>query len=441
MRAALASTLLEEADILVLDEPTNFLDMLGIVWLQRYLISLSDNRISPTLIVVSHDRSFLGLCTDLIILKDMQLTYFHGNLSTYESSQSEHRQWLARTKEAKDKQKAHIEKTIATNLKAGKAKDDQNKIRQMKSRQKKLDDRWGLEVNGKGGKFKLSRDLVRKEIQLAPEELPVIISLPEPPDLRFPGSLISLENISFRYSSGSSPVIQGVDMSIGIGDRIGIMGLNGAGKSTLVQILAGTTRQTSGTMSTHPRLRLGYYSQHDVDALQALGQTDKTLTSLSLLTREVSGLLTEGEVRGLLSQLGLPGRVASDVPLCKLSGGQLVRCQLARLFWSHPHCLILDEVTTHLDYETVTALRRALDEWEGAVVAVSHDRWFLRGAIEGRIEGQAESDSNQPNNVEGTGETKRALYMVRGGKLNILERGVDEFEVLMEQRTQKLLEG
>lgn len=124
MRAALASTLREKADILILDEPTNFLDMLGIIWLQRYLISLEENKKSPNIILVSHDRDFLSLCTDLIILKDKQLTYYHGNLPTYEVSQFERKQWLTKMKEAQDKQKAHIEKTTATNLKAGKAKDD-----------------------------------------------------------------------------------------------------------------------------------------------------------------------------------------------------------------------------------------------------------------------------------------------------------------------------
>ncbi|KAK1146895.1 hypothetical protein N8T08_002221 [Aspergillus melleus] len=298
MRAALASTLLEKADILILDEPTNFLDMLGIIWLERYLVSLGDSKKPPTIIVVSHDRDFQSLCTDLIIFKDKILTYFHGDLPTYETSQFERRQWLIKMKHAKDKQKALIEQTIATNLKDGKAKDDQNKIRQAKSRQKKLDNRWGLEVSAKGGRFKLNRDR---------------------------GSLISLENVNFRYSTQSPVIIRDVNISIGMGDRIGILGLNGTGKSTLVQILVGAARETSGARFTHPRLRLGYYSQYGVEALQAIGQNEETLTPLLLLTREVNGEMTEGEIRGLLSQLGLPGRIASHVPICKLSGGQLMR--------------------------------------------------------------------------------------------------------------------
>ncbi|CAK46523.1 uncharacterized protein An14g02750 [Aspergillus niger] len=428
MRAALASTLLQDADILILDEPTNFLDMLGIIWLQRYLTSLEENRKPPTMIIVSHDRDFISLCTDLIILKDKQLTYFHGDLPTYETSQSERRKYLTTMKEAQDKQKAHIEKTIAANLKAGKANDDQNKIRQAKSRQKKLDNRWGMEVGARGD-----------EIEIPPEERPVIINLPEPPDLRFPGSLITLEKVSFRYSATSPIVIRDVDLSVGMGDRIGILGLNGAGKSTLIQTLVGETTATQGTRNTHPRLRLGYYSQHGVEALQALGAQEETLTALTLLTREVNGELTEGEVRGLLSQLGLPGRLASDVPIRKLSGGQLVRCALARLFWRRPHCLVLDEVTTHLDYETVTALRRALNEWDGAVVAVSHDRWFMRGTVEGVVDG-GQSEGEEDDSEDELEERRRVICMVRSGELSVLGRGVDEFEERMERRVRKLID-
>ncbi|KAI8689969.1 hypothetical protein LRP88_13729 [Fusarium phalaenopsidis] len=442
MRAALATALVQETDILILDEPTNFLDLLGIMWLQRYLQGLEESDQAPTLILVSHDRDFISLCTDLLILKDKQLTYFHGDLPTYEASQSERKQWLTKMKDAQDKQKAHIEKSIAANIKAGKANDDTNKLRQAKSRQKKLDDRWGLQVSAKGGRFKLNRDLVgyhltaREEIDIPPEDRPVVVYLPEPPDLRFPGALISLEKVAFRYSAKTPLVVQDVTLSVGMSDRIGVLGLNGAGKSTLIKLLVGETQPTSGTVTTHPRLKLGYYSQHAVDALQALGRSEPALTALALLTREVDGELTEGDLRGLLGQLGLPGRIASDVPISKLSGGQVVRCELARLFWRRPHCLVLDEVTTHLDYETVTALREALRDWEGAVILVSHDRWFMRGAVEGAMEDE-EDDEDEDEEKESL--RRRVVYRLKGGKMSKLENGVEEFEKLMEKRVKKLL--
>ncbi|KFA50725.1 hypothetical protein S40293_07842 [Stachybotrys chartarum IBT 40293] len=444
MRASLATVLLEETDIILLDEPTNFLDILGIMWLQHHIESLEDSDRPPTLVLISHDRDFISICTDLIILKDKQLTYFHGDLPTFEASQSERKLWLTKMKDAQDKQKAHIEKSIAANLKAGKANDDQNKLRQAKSRQKKLDDRWGLQVSARGGRFKLNRDLVghhltaRDEIDVPQNERPVVMILPEPLELRFPGALVSLENVSFRYKGASTMVLQDVSLSVSLGDRIGILGQNGTGKSTLIRLLTETTSPSKGTATIHPRLKLGYYSQHAIEALQALGKSEPDLTALTLLTRDVDGSLNDGEVRGLLSAVGLAGRVVSDVPLSSLSGGQLVRCELARLFWQRPQCLILDEVTTHLDYETVSALRDAISDWEGAVVAVSHDRWFMRGAVEGQVE-EDDDDDDGGDDEEETAPRRRIMYRLRGGKLVRLERGVDEFEEAMEKRVKKLL--
>lgn len=236
-------------------------------------------------------------------------------------------------------------------------------------RQKKLDERWGVENSAKGGRFKLNRDLAgyhfsaRAEVDIAQDERPPLISLPEPPELRFPGPLISLEGVTFRYPKGgeaaerkttttasSAPaVLRDISLTVGMGDRIGVLGLNGAGKSTLIKLLIGEERPTKGTLTTHPRLKLGYYSQQAIEALQKLGRAEPELTSLALLTVEVEGDLDEGQIRGMLGSLGLPGRLASDVPIRKLSGGQLVRCELARILWKRPHCLVLDEVTTHLD--------------------------------------------------------------------------------------------
>lgn len=443
MRAALAAALLQETDILILDEPTNFLDLLGIMWLQRYLVSLEDSPTAPTLIMVSHDRDFISLCTDLLILKDKAITSFHGTLPVYEASQSERKLYLQKMKDAQEKQRAHMEKSIAANKAAGKANDDQNKLRQAKSRQKRLDDRMGMQVNARGGRFKLNRDLAgyhltaRDEIDVPVEQRPVTVLLPEPSELRFPGALVSLEGVNFKYKGAAERTLEDINLSVGMGDRVGILGLNGAGKSTLIRVLVEGTKPSSGTVTTHPRLKLGYYSQHAVEALQAMGRKEPELTSLALLTREVEGTLNEGEIRQLLAQLGLQGRIASDVPLTKLSGGQLVRCQLARLFWRRPHCLVLDEVTTHLDYETVTALRDAISDWEGAVVLVSHDRWFMRGAVEGQVD-EDEEDSEASAEEEGP-MRRRDVYRLKGGKMAKLEGGVEEFERAMEKRVSKLM--
>ncbi|EJT74698.1 hypothetical protein GGTG_08536 [Gaeumannomyces tritici R3-111a-1] len=420
MRASLAACLLHDTDILILDEPTNFLDLLGIVWLQRYLGSLEEGGETaagitepPTLILVSHDRDFISLCTDVLVVKDKQLTYHHGDLASYESSTAERRVHLRRVKEAKDKQKAHMQDTIARNLREGRRGGDDARVRQAKSRQRKLDERWGVEVSAKGTRFKLNRDMVgwfdskREDVEVPPEDRAVVVVLPDPPELRFPGALISLEGASFRYRGAQKKqqvqlplVLQDVTLSVGMGDRVGIVGLNGSGKSTLIKLLVEDHRPTSGTAARHPRLRLGYYSQHAVQELQALGLAEPELTALSLMLRETGAgdhpepgsngsggdaavKMSEGEVRALLGSLGLPGRLASDVAVRRLSGGQLVRLGLARILWRRPQCLVLDEPTTHLDYETVSALREALRRWAGAVVLVSHDRWFVRGVVQG----------------------------------------------------------
>ncbi|CAI4210600.1 unnamed protein product [Parascedosporium putredinis] len=439
-----------DTDILILDEPTNFLDLLGIIWLQRYLQSLQDTPEPPTLILVSHDRDFISLCTDLMILKDKQITYFHGDLPSYESAQADRKLWLTKMKEAQNRQRAHMQKSITNNIKAGKANDDENKLRQAKSRQKRLDDRMGLNVSARGGRFKLNRDLegyhysARDEIEVPQDERGITIVLPEPTDLRFPGALISLENASFRYGPASRTkpqphVLENITLSVGMGDRIGILGLNGAGKSTLVKLLVSETNPSKGAVNTHPRLKLGYYSQHAVEELQARGRGDPSLTALTLLSKEVEGELDEGQVRGLLGSLGLPGRLSSDVPVAKLSGGQLVRLQLSRLLWKHPHCLILDEVTTHLDYETVTALREALRYWEGAVVLVSHDRWFMRGAVENVVEDEGDDGSDAEEEDEEEQKRRRVVYRLKARELVVLKNGVTQFEETLEKRVKKLL--
>lgn len=492
MRTALAAALLSDADILLLDEPTNFLDMLGIVWLQKFLLASSEGsgsgsglgiddsttggepaRPPPTLVLVSHDRDFVSSATDhLILLQEKGLTYYTGDLPSYEAAQAESRQHLHKVKDAQDRQRAHLQETIQRNMREGKKNNDDTRIRQAKMRQKKLDDRWGLETNAKGHRFKLNRDMAgfhlskRADIEAPTEARPMHIVLPEPPDLRFPGALLSLENVCFRYGvvkRNQEPppwTLDTVNLNVHMGDRIGIVGLNGAGKSTLIRLLVGEDsisagaggqariKPTKGTVTMHPRLRLAYYAQDSVDAIRALdlnsNQDEAPLTALSLLTRDVAGQLTEGDLRALLGELGLPGRLASDTPLRRLSGGQLVRCALARLLWQRPQCLVLDEVTTHLDYETSTALRQALRTWPGAVVLVSHDRWFMRGAIEGEVDDVAGSGSDDDGSdgdeggEDGPGGRK-LVYRLRTGKLTLLDGGVQQFEDLLEKRVKKLL--
>ncbi|EGE08318.1 ABC ATPase [Trichophyton equinum CBS 127.97] len=400
MRCMLAGALIQSADIMILDEPTNFLDMLGVIWLETYLGRMQENS----------DKTVV---------------------------------------EAQERQTAHIENTIKKNMKIGKKTGDDNKLRMAKSRQKKLDDRMGVQVSATGGRFKLSRDRVgwhdsmRAEIEVPADEKGVSIDLPEAPDLRFPGPLLSLEGVTFQYKRSGPVVLKSIDLVMHMGDRVGILGLNGCGKSTLLKILVGTNEPTQGKISRHPRLKLGYYSQHSVEELQELGRSSPTETGLSLLCRETEGVLDEGEVRGMLSSLGLPGRTASDVPVCQLSGGQLVRLALARILWPMPHILVLDEITTHLDFHTVLALAAALSSYNGALLLVSHDRYLVRKVIEGKANlddedggggGMAEHEAKDRGAAAVDESQRRDVVVLKAGKLQLQEDGVDQFEASLQKR-------
>jgi ATPase subunit of ABC transporter with duplicated ATPase domains len=332
MRCMLASVLLQgpSTDIMILDEPTNFLDLLGVIWLENYLQAMSET-CQTTILLVSHDRDFINsVCEEIIIIRDQKLNYFKGNLAAYEQDFEEQKLYWGRMKEAQEKQVAHMEASIRENIKAGKKTNDDNKLRQAKSRQKKVDDRMGLQVNAKGGRFKLNRDLVgyhlssRAEIEVPEDERGASMSIPDATELRFPGPLVSIEGVTFQYKRNDRIILENINLVMHIGDRVGIVGLNGCGKSTLVRILMGSNVPSKGKVTTHPRLKVGYYGQHSVEELQERGKGDPSLTALALLMAEVEGSLNEGAVRGMLSSMGLPGRVASDVPVNKLSGGQLV---------------------------------------------------------------------------------------------------------------------
>jgi ATPase subunit of ABC transporter with duplicated ATPase domains len=330
MRCMLASILIQNPNIMILDEPTNFLDLLGVVWLEEYLKRMRDSS-QTTIVLVSHDRDFVdSVCEEIVILRDQKLTYFKGNLSAYEKDFEEQKLYWGRMKEAQDRQIAHMEATVRESIKVGKKTNDDNKLRMAKSRQKKLDDRMGVQVNARGGRFKLNRDLAgwhlssRDEIDVPQDEKGVSIQLPDASELRFPGPLVSLEGVVFKYKPSAAPVLKGIDLVMHMGDRVGIMGLNGSGKSTLIRLVAGTTVPSQGKVSTHSRLKMGYYAQHSIEELQSLGQEDPSLTALALIAKDVAGSLNEGQLRGLLSSLGLQGRIVSDVPIRRLSGGQLV---------------------------------------------------------------------------------------------------------------------
>lgn len=393
-RCDLACALCQYADVLLLDEPTNFLDLPSIIWLQDYIRSLNNT----TVLITTHDRDFGdAVAEELIVLRNQALETFRGNLSLYERERYKKAKHLTKMKDAQDKQKKHMEKTVANNIKAAREKGDDKKLKQAASRKKKLDERMGIEVGLKGGRFKLNRDLGgyhltnRAEIEIPDFDRPVKMAFPrQPPDLRFPGSLVSLEKVCFAYPRRRKvPVLSDIDLTIHPGQRVGLAGLNGSGKTTLVSLIVGGNDDavggltpTSGSITRHPRAKFGRYSQQSVEEITAIAGENRHLTALSHLQEYCGAAMEEKDARQLLGSLGLQGRIVSDVPLALLSGGQKVRVALAKLLWPPPQLLILDEVTTHLDAESILGLINALREYDGALLVVSHDRYLMVGLRE-----------------------------------------------------------
>ena len=387
-RCDLACALTQYADVLLLDEPTNFLDLPSIIWLQDYINSMTNT----TVLITTHDRDFGdAVAEELILLRNQVLEPFRGNLSLYEREKWKKIQYLTKMKDAKDKQKKHIEKSIAGNIKAAKDKGDDKKLKQAASRQKKLDNRWGLEVGLKGGRFKLNRDLVgyhtsqRAKIEIPDFEPPVKLAFPQQPaDLRFPGALVNMEKVTFAYPDmKKSPTLTDVSLTIHPGTRTGLAGLNGSGKTTLVSLIMGSNDPnglipTSGSITRHARAKFGRFSQQSVEEITAIASSNPQLTALKHLMEVDDAEMDEKKARQILGSLGLHGQAVSDVPLALLSGGQKVRVALAKLLCPPPQLLILDEVTTHLDFDTILGLILALKEYDGALLIITHDRFFMR---------------------------------------------------------------
>ncbi|GAC72117.1 ATPase component of ABC transporters with duplicated ATPase domains [Moesziomyces antarcticus T-34] len=438
-RASLASALLQPAHILLLDEPVNYLDLPAVLFVQQFIAS-----IPHTVVTVSHDREFLDAVADeLIILRKEKLTYFEGNLTTYERETRQERLHKLRQQEVLDRKKAAVQKSIAEAAKSAKKSGDDNKMRMVKQRQRKLDDRWGLEVNSKGHRFKLNRDMVgyylshRSGPDIEELDAPIRFSFADPEPLRFPGSLAHLDGVSVRYEGQKKDTIKDVNLNIGPGERVAIVGPNGHGKTTLLNAMVGKLTPSKGTVERHARATISIYAQHTLEELST-----QSVTALAHFLERFPDA-GDANARSFLGQLGLKGRTADTIPLTGLSGGQLVRLGLAEVMWLSPDLVVLDEVTTHLDSDTIDALIEALRLYTGAVLLVSHDRYAVKRIIELAPDPAAveeEQDDTGPEEDDPDLDLKSAAkepgrtYLLQNGMLRLLGGGMDEYADSVIQR-------
>ena len=331
MRVALAAALFAGPDILMLDEPTNHLDLEATIWLEAYLKSYAG-----TLLMVSHDREFLNAIPDMIIhLEQGKLVTYRGNYDQFRRQRAERQANLAAAAAKQQAARQHMEAFVQRfRAKATKA-------RQAQSRMKAL------------AKMEDIPPIIGERV--------VKFDFPKPAELAPP--LVTLESADVGYDG--KPVLRGLNLRIDGDDRIALLGANGNGKSTLVKLLAGRLATMGGSMVKSSKLKVGYFAQHQAD------EFDLTITALAQAKRAMP-LAPEEKVRAHLGRFGF-SQERSNTKVGSLSGGEKARLLFALMAKEAPNILLLDEPTNHLDIESREALIRALNDYEGAVILVTHD--------------------------------------------------------------------
>ncbi|MBI1890770.1 MAG: ATP-binding cassette domain-containing protein [Burkholderiales bacterium] len=350
MRLNLAQALMCPSDLLLLDEPTNHLDLDAIIWLEDWL-----KRYQGTLIIISHDRDFLdGVVNVIVHIDERKLKRYAGNYSAFERQRAAQMILAQGMMEKQARQRAHLQSFIDRfKAKASKAK-------QAQSRMKAL----------------------AKMEEIAPLRAAAEFSFEFREPLSAPNPLLVMEDVNAGYrivnekddSVTEKTIVSGINFSLQIGQRIGLLGVNGAGKSTLIKTIAGELKPLAGESHIGKGLNIGYFAQHQVEMLRHDESPLWHLVKIAPTTREQ-------ELRNFLGGFNFPGDMVTS-KIAPFSGGEKARLALALIVWQRPNLLLLDEPTNHLDLETREALTEALAQFEGTLVVVSHDRHLLRATTD-----------------------------------------------------------
>lgn len=342
MRVALAAVLFSRPDLLLLDEPTNYLDLEGTLWLENFV-----SRYPYTVIVISHDRDVLNNAVNAIVhLDQKKLVFYRGDYDQFERQRAEKLELLQKSIVKQEAAKKHMEAFVERfRAKASKA-------RQAQSRLKALERMQPLQ------------GIVEEHVT------PFVF---EGPEKQAASPIIRMEHVTVGYEPGR-PILSGLDLRIDTEDRIALLGQNGNGKSTFAKLLAQRLREQSGTITRAPGLKIAFFAQHQIDDL-------RPAESAVQHVRRLMPDSTEPKVRAKVAQMGLPTQ-KMDTAAEKLSGGEKARLLMGLATLDAPNLLILDEPTNHLDIEARESLVRALNDYPGAVILISHDRHMVEATMD-----------------------------------------------------------
>jgi ATP-binding cassette, subfamily F, member 3 len=374
MRVALAAALFAAPDILLLDEPTNYLDLEGTIWLKSFI------RDYPyTVVIVSHDRDLLNDAVDSILHVDRcRLTFYQGNYDSFDKQRREKQALLMKFKKKQDEARRHMQSFVDRfRYKASKARQAQSRLKAI-------------------AKLEPVAEMIEDRVA------PFIFPEPKKP-LNPP--LIRLEHAAAGYIEGK-PVLNDLELRIDSDDRIALLGQNGNGKSTLAKVLCGKLALARGTMHHHKQLAVGYFAQHQIDEL------DEALSPYDYF-RRLMPENSEAQRRAKLGHYGF-GSAIADSKCAVLSGGEKARLLFALASFHAPHLLVLDEPTNHLDVDSREALIHAINDYEGCVVLISHDKHLIETTVD-RLWLVAEG-TVRPFDGDIDDYTRHVLDQARGGR-------------------------